>query len=389
MSDTNDAASRTEEPTPRKLQQAREKGDVVKTMDLSAFASLTAATAVVVLAGGWLSRNMVSALTPFFARPDEMRLAGGGAVEVFRHALTAGAPAMLMVLGAAAVAGAGACLLQTGLLFTPEKLKFDLKKVSPGQGFKRIYGADGLAMFVKSLIKVVVTGALAWWILAPVLPRLAELAGMVPAAMLPLAIEVTKRLAFSVAALTLVVAGIDWLWQRHRFMVRMRMSREELKEDFRQSEGDPHVKARQKQIQIERARRRMMAAVPDATVVVMNPTHYAVALKYEQGESAAPTCVAKGMDQSGAQDSRRRRGSRRADRRGRPPGPCALRRRRHRRDDSAGPLRGGGQDHRLHPQPWPFGLGLELGGGVMAVWSRAAGRRRPWLPRRGAFLSGL
>jgi len=99
-----------------------------------------------------------------------------------------------------------------------------------------------------------------------------------------------------VAALTLCVAGADWLIQRQRFMARMRMTREELKEDYKQSEGDPHVRARQKQIRHERARRRMMQAVPDATVVIMNPTHYAVALKYEQGEDGAPLCVAKGLD---------------------------------------------------------------------------------------------
>ena len=96
--------------------------------------------------------------------------------------------------------------------------------------------------------------------------------------------------------ISLAVAGADWMWQRRRFLIRMRMTKEEVKEDYKNSEGDPHVKARQKQIRMERARRRMMQAVPDATVVVMNPTHYAVALKYEQGQTAAPTCVAKGLD---------------------------------------------------------------------------------------------
>jgi flagellar biosynthetic protein FlhB len=99
-----------------------------------------------------------------------------------------------------------------------------------------------------------------------------------------------------VIALLLAVAGADWLWQRQRFMARMRMTKEEVKEDFKQSEGDPHVKAKQRQKRVEVARRRMMQAVPTATVVIMNPTHYAVALKYEQGEDAAPVCVAKGLD---------------------------------------------------------------------------------------------
>ena len=114
--------------------------------------------------------------------------------------------------------------------------------------------------------------------------------------MMPFAAEILRRLVFAVAGFLAVVAGADWLWQRQRFMARMRMSREELKEDFKQSEGDPHVKAKQRQKRAEAARRRMMQAVPKATVVIMNPTHYAVALKYEQGEDAAPLCVAKGLD---------------------------------------------------------------------------------------------
>lgn len=296
MSDTNDAASKTEEPTPRKLQQAREKGDVVKTVDLGSFASLAAAAAVVIFAGGVLSRQLVAQLTPFLARPETMSLEGRGAIEVARHAILASAPILAAVIVTAALAGAAGHLLQTGLMFTPEKLKFDAKKISPLSGFKRIFGPDGLMQFVKSLAKVFMTGAIAWWVLEPNMQDLATLAALEPVAMLSLAVEILRRLVFAVAALLLVIAGGDWLWQRHSHMKKMRMTREELKEDFKQSEGDPHVKARQKQLRSERARRRMMQAVPDATVVVMNPTHYAVALKYDQAETPAPTCVAKGLD---------------------------------------------------------------------------------------------
>jgi flagellar biosynthesis protein FlhB len=296
MSEGPDRESKTEDATPRKLDQAREKGDGAKTMDLGSFATLAASAGVVVLAGGWLSRNLAAQLTPFFSRPDQMILEGRGGVDVFRYALMAGAPALLIVMLAAGASGAAASLVQTGLRFTPDKLKPDFKKVSPRKGFERIYGPDGLMQFVKSLVKVGMTGAIAWWVLKPFMPQLATLSALEPAAMLPFAIDVLKRLVFAVAALTLVIAGADWLWQRQRFLTRMRMTREEVKEDFKQTEGDPHVKARQKQIRHERARRRMMQAVPEATVVVMNPTHYAVALKYDAGETAAPMCVAKGMD---------------------------------------------------------------------------------------------
>ena len=296
MADTNDAASRTEEPTPRRLERAREQGDVVRTPDLPQLASLAAVVGVIAIGGGWLCRGMANALVPFLARADSLDVHGGGGVAVARMAVMAGAPALGAVLFAAAFAGAAGNLLQTGLMFAPEKLRPDFKKVSPLSGFKRIFGIDGLVQFLKSLAKVMLTAAVGWWALKPHLLEIQNLATLEPAAMLPFAADVLKRLTFATLSLLIVIAGADWLWQRNRYMTRMRMTREELKEDYRQSEGDPHVKGRQKQIRNERARRRMMAAVPTATVVVTNPTHYAVALKYEAGETAAPLCVAKGMD---------------------------------------------------------------------------------------------
>ncbi|HEV2532171.1 flagellar biosynthesis protein FlhB [Phenylobacterium sp.] len=295
MSDT-EGASRTEEPTPRKLERAREKGDVAKTQDLASLLSLAAVASVIAVSGGLLSRNLAQALIPFLARPDAMVLEGGGGVEVARHAVMAGAPILVIVMLCAAAAGVAGNLIQTGFLFTPSKLSPDFSKVSPMAGFKRIFSVDGLAQFLKSLAKVFATGAIAWWVLQPHVNELANLTQLEPVAMLPFLADVLRRLMFSILALLLVVAGADWFWQRQRFMARMRMTKEEVKEDHRQSEGDPHVKAKQKQKRAEAARRRMMQAVPKATVVIMNPTHYAVALKYEQGEDAAPLCVAKGVD---------------------------------------------------------------------------------------------
>jgi len=296
MSEGPEKESKTEEATPQKLEKAREKGDIPKTMDLGQFATLAAVFGVVVMAGGWLTKNLASQLMPFLARPDAMSLYGNGGVEIFRYAALAAAPILAAVTAAAAVAGVGSSLVQTGIHFTPDKIKPDFSKVSPRKGFERLFGPDGLMQFVKSTVKVIVIGLLAWWILDPFIPQFATLSALAPSAILPFCLDILRRLVFAVLALTLAVAGADWFWQKQRFMVRQRMTKEEVKEDYKNTEGDPHVKARQKQIRHERARRRMMQAVPEATVVIMNPTHYAVALKYEQGESAAPTCVAKGLD---------------------------------------------------------------------------------------------
>jgi flagellar biosynthetic protein FlhB len=296
MSDTNDAASRTEEPTPRKLQQARERGEVVKTPDVAPLASLAAVATVVALAGGYLSRNLMTAMTPFIAHPDAMSFDSDGGVAIMKAAVVAAAPVIGVVLLVACVAGVAGNVIQTGLMFTPERLAIDITKLSPMAGFKRIFGLDGFMQFLKSLLKVTLTALLAWWVLKPHINELEDLARFEPLMMLTFAADILRRLVFAVAAFLIVVAGADWFWQRQRFMKRMRMTKEEMKEDFKQSEGDPHIRARQKQLRNERARRRMMQAVPDATVVVMNPTHYAVALKYDQGETPAPLCVAKGMD---------------------------------------------------------------------------------------------
>ncbi len=296
MAEENDAASKTEEPTPRKLQQAREKGDVPKTQDLATLASFAAAASVLAISGGWMSQNMAAAMLPFIAHPEDMSLEGHGVIEISRHAMLAGAPILLSVLGAAAVAGVAGNLVQHGLMFTPEKIKPDFKKVSPMAAFKRMFGPDGLMQFAKSLLKIALVAWVAWVVMKPYIAPLQALAAVDPSAIMPMVADIARRLVFAVAGLSLVIAGADYFWQRQRFIKRMRMTKEELKEDYKSTEGDPHIKGKRKQIQLQRSRRRMMQAVPKATMVVMNPTHYAVALRYEEGQAMAPECVAKGMD---------------------------------------------------------------------------------------------
>ena len=296
MAEENDAASKTEDPTAHKLAKAREKGDVAKTPDLPMLASFAAAASVIAVAGGWMSRDLAYALTPFIAHPQSINVHGAGGVEVLRHAMAAGAPLILGVMCAAALAGVAGNLVQTGLLYSPDKLKFDFKKVSPMGGFKRLFGVDALMQFFKSMVKIVLVAWIGYLVLRPHTSTLANLAAMDPTAILPFAFKITARLVFSIAGFLLLIAGLDWFWQKQRFTARMRMSKEELKEEYKQTEGDPHIKGKQKQLRMMRARSRMMQNVPKATVVVMNPTHYAVALKYEDGGSGAPQCVAKGMD---------------------------------------------------------------------------------------------
>jgi flagellar biosynthetic protein FlhB len=296
MAEENEGASKTEEPTPRKLDQARAQGDVAKTADLPSVMTLAATAGVIAMCGGWMCRNLAMALIPYFDHPDQISVSGAGGVAIMRQALMAAAPIMLIVLLVAGLAGAAGNLVQTGLMFTPDKLKPDWKKVSPLGGLKRMFGLDSLIQFVRSLLKVVATGCVAWWVLKPHIGELQNLSQLEPAAILPFCFAILRKLIFAIVGLLIAIAAADWFIQKQRYMARMRMTKEEIKEDYKQTEGDPHVRARQKQIRAERARRRMMQAVPNATMVIMNPTHYAVALRYEQGEDEAPVCVAKGLD---------------------------------------------------------------------------------------------
>ena len=296
MAEETDQPSKTEEPTQRKLDDARRKGDVAKSMDLPQWASLAAVFGVLAVAGGWMMRDLARALLPFIASPDKMEMTGEGLRSLMAATVAAAAPAVIIVLFAAALAGGAGHLLQTGLLFSPSKLAFDFKKLSPVAGFKRLFGLDALVQFAKSLIKLVLIATVVLLVFKPHATELENLAAMEPAALLPFARELLLALFFAVLTILGAAALGDYVWQRFRFMHRMKMSREELKEDFKQSEGDPHVKAKLKQIRADKARQRMMQNVPKATVVITNPTHFAVALRYAQGETAAPVCVAKGVD---------------------------------------------------------------------------------------------
>jgi flagellar biosynthetic protein FlhB len=296
MAEDTDPQSKTEQPTQRRLDEARRQGDVAKSPDLPQWASITAVTGVLVLAGGWLSRDLMEALLPFIAHPDGFSLDHGGGQIVMRHAIDAALPVLVVVMGTAAAAGAAGNLIQTGFIWAPGKAKPDFGKISIFAGFKRVFGLDGFVHFGKSLAKAIVIGAVCWMSLKPHVHELENLTLLDPVAMMPFMLGLLKDLLFSVLGVLGVAAIVDWLYQRQRFMQRMRMSREEVKDDMRQAEGDPHVRNRQRQIRLNRSRQRMIQNVPKATVVVMNPTHYAVALRYDANETPAPLCVAKGMD---------------------------------------------------------------------------------------------
>jgi flagellar biosynthetic protein FlhB len=296
MAGNDDDSARTEEPTPRRREDARRRGQVAVSQDVKIWAMLLASTLFVAY---WLpvaGRDLIGLMLPFLDRPEAMAVdapsAAAGMAAVVIRVLLAVAPLMAGLFAVAVLAG----LIQVGPLLAPARLKPSLDKISPMKGFTRIFGAQALVEFGKGLVKVVAVAAIGVAVVAPVIRGIEPVvAGSVPDTLRLLVAASAEMLAGAAALLTLVAIA-DVLYQRHATTKQLRMTVQEVRDEAKQSEGDPQVKARLRRLQGERARRRMMAAVPEATVIITNPTHYAVALRYDMAAMPAPKVVAKGVD---------------------------------------------------------------------------------------------
>lgn len=284
---------KTEPATQRRRQQAREAGQVAISRELASFAGLAAGIGVLMVAGGPLAHGLAVRLSVFLAQADSTTLAGSvGLQRAAVDAALAAAPLVLLVLAA----GAGAVLGQSGFLISGALLKPDLTRLDPRKGLGRLFTAESLAEAGKSLVKIAVIAASLWWGLSDAIGRLVLLAFDGPQHLSLHLLPLFGRVALVILAMQAAVAGWDLLLVHRRLGRRLRMSREDIRQELKDTDGDPAIKGRIRQIRMQRARRRMRAAVAKATVVVTNPTHYAVALAYERAASAAPRVVAKGTD---------------------------------------------------------------------------------------------
>lgn len=296
MAEEQDQSQRTEQPTPKRLSDARRKGDAPKSAEIPATAMIAAGGFALWLFADGAAARLARLGATFLERPHEFMTDAEGLAALYRTvALAAGAalagPALLFL--AAAV---GAHAAQAPPVFAPDRLKPSLKRLSPLEGMKRLFGPPALANFIKGVAKLAVIGAILVFTLWPDHERLAGLPFADERAALALTKEgVLKLIAATVATMS-VIAALDYAFARAQWMKRLMMTREEVKREMKETDGDPQIKGRRRQQREARARRRMMKAVRTASVVIMNPTHYAVALKYESGKTAAPLCVAKGLD---------------------------------------------------------------------------------------------
>lgn len=296
MAEEQDQSQRTEQPTPKRLADARKKGDAPRSAEIPATAMIAAGGFALWLFADGLAARLARLGATFLERPHQFMTDAEGLAALYRAVALAAGAALAGLALLFLVAAVGAHAAQALPVFAPDRLKPSLTRLSPLEGMKRLFGPPALANFFKGVAKLAVIGAILVFTLWPDHERLAGLPFADERAALALMKEGVLRLIAATVAAMSVVAALDYAFARAQWMKRLRMTREEVRREMKETDGDPQIKGRRRQQREARARRRMMKAVKTASVLIMNPTHYAVALKYESGKTAAPLCVAKGLD---------------------------------------------------------------------------------------------
>ncbi len=291
-----DDSEKTEEPTQKRLDDARQKGQVATSREINHWFVILGGTIFVLMLLPSMMRDLAVSFRPFLEQPHAMPVGSGALDAVMRDVLLGAAAALAVPIILFVAAALASGLVQHGFLVSFESLKPKLEKISPLKGFQRLFSSKSLAEFVKGLLKLAIVGTVCVILLLPELRTIDTTLGSDLGTLLGLMHSLAARLLIGVLSVMTLIAALDFLYQKFQHTKQLRMSRQDLKEEFKQSEGDPIVKQRLRQIRLERSRRRMMAAVPGADVVVTNPTHFAVALVYDPDKMSAPKVVAKGVD---------------------------------------------------------------------------------------------
>lgn len=297
MSESEDDSSKTEEPSHKKLEEARKKGQIPSTRELNHFFMMLGFVFFVYTLGPKLGRDTVNLLGPFIERPDMYEMDAASVADIMQHVvfgllLILALPFLLTFVTALAPA-----ILQKKMVISSNHIAPKLSKISPLAGFKRLFGLKALIEFVKNLLKITVVGVICYMVAIPYKEEFRHvMATPHKLEMLAYAATISGKILIAVCIFLFLLSIGDYLYQRFMIMKSLRMSKQELKDEYKQQEGDPHVKGKLKQIRKERAKKRMMANVPKADVIITNPTHFAVALKYDSTSMPAPIVLAKGAD---------------------------------------------------------------------------------------------
>ncbi|MEA2981807.1 MAG: flagellar biosynthesis protein FlhB [Alphaproteobacteria bacterium] len=294
MADEHDS-DRTEDPTQKRLDEALERGDVVKSQEISTWFVVGGGALMLAAFSGSMSGGLTTTFRGLLANSHQIPVDGRGLISIAGRIEREVLAAMALPLAVLVLAALAGNMIQHRLVWSTDPLKPKFSKISPLAGLKRLFSAQALANFAKGLIKLVVVGSVMLALLWPQRHRLESLVQTDILGTLLLTRSLSLDLLAAVVAILFLVAAADYLFQYRQWFERQKMSLREMKEEFKQTEGDPMVMGKIRQLRQARMRKRMMAAVPKASVIITNPTHYAIALQYDRGMEA-PVCLAKGVD---------------------------------------------------------------------------------------------
>ena len=294
VADESDNEDKTEDPTPQRLEKAREDGQIPRSRELTSLLMLLVGVCMLWLGGESLARRLANLLSGGLrfdhSIVSDPNLILGQIILLLKEAMLGLMPLIVGVVVVALVAP----MMLGGLVFSGKSLAFKFDKLNPLPGIKRMFSAQTAAELTKAIMKAVLMGSVAGFFMWFHWPQMMRLVSESPLSAMGNALNMVGLCALLVARGIIPMVGFDVFWQIHSHVKKLRMSRQDIRDEFKQSEGDPHVKGRIRQMQRSAARRRMMADVPKADVIVNNPTHYSVALQYDENKMSAPKVVAKG-----------------------------------------------------------------------------------------------
>ena len=291
-----DQASKTEEPTGKKIQQSRDKGQVAISSEIKSWFILLSASLLIASMAPQFMRDLSRSLSKFIESPHTINMDREHIRFFAAEQLIDLAILLSPIFGVFVLTAIVSTVLQIGFLWAPQKIKPELKKISIVSGVKRVFGMRALIEFIKGILKLSLVGFVAFAMSLPMLKDI-ELLPMIDLniTMDRIHLVVLLLIAGTVSVMT-VISALDFAYQKYSNHEQMKMTKQEVKDEYKQQEGDPQVKSRIRQLRMERVRQRMMANVPQADVVITNPTHYAVALEYKMDSMPAPKLLAKGVD---------------------------------------------------------------------------------------------
>lgn len=295
MADEDDD-QKTEDPSPRRIQSAREEGNLPISRELATWMLLLGIVIVVTAMVPYFIGSILAPLTAIFANAGEMRIGEETLRPILAHFIGSVSIPILAITCTIATIAITGWVMQTGFYMNISLFKLHWEKLNPVAGVGKLFSLNSLVELLKSMGKIILIGYVGYALMEPLFFKAQAMTGLDNLGMVHVTYGLVCNVLFTVFLVFSVIVILDIAYQRYTYFKNLRMTKQEVKEEYRQSEGDPHIKAKLRQIRQEKARKRIATVVPQADVVITNPTHFAVALKYEAKEMQAPVVLAKGQD---------------------------------------------------------------------------------------------